>query len=591
MQARTPLRRTRRDLIRAAAATAAATALGMNQPRASAQPTQPATAPSTAPLDAITTADVAAADKLAGRDHVNDDDRKLMLDSLETYRKRLRKLRATPVDASVDPAVRFDPRLPGFVPPAGASKCIPSAGPEAEFDGNVEALAFASVRELAPLLKAGRVTSVQLTRMCLDRLRRFGPRLLCVVNLTEDRAMAAARKADAEIAAGAYRGPLHGIPYGAKDLLFARGAPTTYGVSVFKDQVPDFDATVIRRLESAGAVLLAKLSLGELAMGDVWYGGKTRTPWDARDGSSGSSAGSCAAVAAGLLPFAIGSETLGSIISPCVVNGTTGLRPTWGRISRAGALPLTWTMDKLGPIARDAEDCALVLSAIAGADELDPTAADVPFAWDPRNTPISSLRIGFDPAAFDWQSDRWKDESLRKIYQEAFDQVRGIAGEMKPVTLPPAERYNGLAGTIIAVESSSAFGDLLTSGRIRELVQQGEGSWPNTFRVGATVPAADYLRALRLRTMLMREMRDAMKDVDVMVTVPYAGPTLAFTNLTGHPSLITRCGMHNGRPRMIELVGNLYREDAICRVAMEYQRATDWRKHRPDVDALPESPP
>jgi Asp-tRNA(Asn)/Glu-tRNA(Gln) amidotransferase A subunit family amidase len=426
--------------------------------------------------------------------------------------------------------------------------------------------------------------------MYLDRLKKYGPRLFCVVNLTEELALKQAARADEELAAGKSRGTLHGIPYGAKDLLATKGIATTWGVSPYREQIFDYDATVIERLEAAGAVLVAKLSLGELAMGDVWFGGKTRTPWDPKEGSSGSSAGPAAATAAGLVGFSIGSVTLGSIISPCVVNGTTGLRPTWGRVSRFGAMPLTWTMDKLGPMCRGVEDCALVLHAIHGADPKDPTAADVPFAWDPK-LDVKSLRVGYDVAAFNFDdAKRWKDEDLKKIYREAFDAVRSIAGELHPIKLPPADRYSGLAGTVIAVESSSSFTELVTSGRVRELVQQGGDAWPNEFRVGSTVPAADYLRAMRLRTMLMHEMAEAMKDVDLYVTVPYAGPTLAFTNLTGHPSLITRCGLKDGRPKMIEFIGSLYREDAILRVGHEYERATKWTQHQPDVSMIPEVP-
>jgi Asp-tRNA(Asn)/Glu-tRNA(Gln) amidotransferase A subunit family amidase len=321
-------------------------------------------------------------------------------------------------------------------------------------------------------------------------------------------------------------------------------------------------------------------------MGDVWTGGKTRNPWKPSDGSSGSSAGPGAATAAGLVAFSVGSETLGSIVSPCVENAVTGLRPTWGRVSRFGAMPLTWTMDKLGPMCRCVEDCALVLSAIHGADAKDPTAADVPFVWDPK-LDLKSLRVGFDQATFDFESNAWRrDELLKQIYRDALEMIRSLVGELKPVKLPAQERYAGLERLIIAVESSSACTDLLTSGRVRELVQQEAGSWPNSFRAGATVPAADYLRMMRLRGLLMREMADAMKDLDLYVTVPFRGPTLAFTNLTGHSSLVTRCGTKDGRPKMIEFIGALYREDAILRLAHAYERATSWHHEWPvDVDA------
>lgn len=586
----------RRDVIKALTVAGIAGATGGSLPiAASAQlapTTQPNTMPSTSPStpDAITVADVAAADKLAARD-ASPEERQLMLGSLETYRKRYKRFRELDVDVRIEPAVHFDPRLPGTQIPGGPSACVLSDGPAIEPGGDVEALAFAGVADLARLIRARRVSSTQLTRMYLDRLKRFGPRLVCVVNLCEELALKQAARADAELAVGTYRGPLHGIPYGVKDLLATKGIPTTWGVSPFKDRVFDYDATVIQRLDSACAVLLAKLSLGELAMGDVWFGGKTRNPWKPADGSSGSSAGPGAATAAGLVGFSIGSETLGSIVSPCVENAVTGLRPTWGRVSRYGAMPLTWTLDKLGPMCRSVEDCALVLHAIHGADSFDPTAADVPFAWDPARD-LRSLKVGFDPAAFDEKSDAWKDESIKAVYREALRVIRSLAGELQPIALPSADKYSGVIGTIIACESASSFQDLVSSGRIRELVQQEAGSWPNTFRVGATVPAADYLRAMRLRALLMQEMAQALKGIDAYVTRPYAGPTLAFTNLTGHPSLVTRCGLRgDGRPVMVEFIGQLYREDAILQLGHAYERATNWTTYRPNLGALPESPP
>ena len=469
--------------------------------------------------------------------------------------------------------------------------CTLSDGSPPEHDGSIESLAFATVVQLSRLIQARKITSTQLTKMYLERLKRFGPRLLCVVTLCEELAIKQAARADEELAAGKYRGPLHGIPYGAKDLLATKGIPTTWGSPPYKEQVFDYDATVIRRLEDAGAVLLAKLSLGELAQGDVWFGGTTRNPWDPTKGSSGSSAGPGAATAAGLVGFSIGTETLGSILSPCVDNGVTGLRPTYGRVSRYGAMVLVWTMDKLGPMCRCVEDCALVLRAIHGADPNDPTAADVPFSWQP-NLDLKTLRVGFDATALDWNARTWRDESAKKTYQTALDTIRGLVGELKPVTLPPANRYGELPWSIIGAEASAAFTDLLTSGRVREMVQQQRGAWPNTFRAGSTIPATDYLCMMRLRTMLMREMADAMKEVDLYVTAPFVGPTIGFTNLTGHPSLVTRCGLRDdGRPRMIEFIGQLYREDLILALGHAYEQLTDWQRHQPDVEKLPEQPP
>jgi Asp-tRNA(Asn)/Glu-tRNA(Gln) amidotransferase A subunit family amidase len=434
-------------------------------------------------------------------------------------------------------------------------------------------LPFASLTHLATLLRTRKVTSTELTRLYLERLKRIGPTLNCVVNVTEERALREAAKADEEIAAGRYRGPLHGIPYGAKDLLAAKGAPTTWGVSPYKDRAFEYDATVVERLERAGAVLVAKLSLGELAMGDVWFGGMTRNPWKVSEGSGGSSAGPGAAVAAGLVGFAIGSETLGSIVSPCVNCGVTGLRPTYGRVSRFGAMPLCRSMDKLGPMARGVEDCALVLHAIHGADGRDATAVDAAFAWD-GSAPLPKLRVGVDRAAFDSLSSRRYDD-VRAIYEAALKRIRELAGaELIPVSLPPAKDYAGIASMTIAADAACNFTELVNSPAIDELVQQDGGSWPNVFRAGSMIPAADYLRAQQLRARLQHEMADAMSGVDLFVTPPFVGPQSAYTNLTGHPSLVTRCGFVGDRPRSIEFIGRLFREDQLLQFAHAFELAT-----------------
>jgi Asp-tRNA(Asn)/Glu-tRNA(Gln) amidotransferase A subunit family amidase len=531
--------------------------------------------------DAISPADVAAADKIAGRDYYNDAERKMTAENLAGTRDRLKALRARPIDPNIEPAVHFDPRVAGMKIPSGESSFSLSDTPTPEFNGDIKSLAFASIADLSRLIHAKKITSLDLTKMYLERLKEIGPKLNCVVTLIEDLALEQAHRADEELAAGKDRGPLHGIPWGAKDLLATKGIPTTWGAKPYIDQVFEEDATVVRKLHDVGAVLLAKLSLGELCMGDVWFNGLTRCPWDPKSGSSGSSAGPCAAVAAGLVGFSIGSETLGSIVSPCMVNGTTGLRPTYGRVSRYGAMPLARTMDKLGPIARGVEDCAMILSAIHGADENDLTAADVPFKWDSK-VDLKSLRVGIDATGFDL--GEIKSEESKKLYGDALDRLKSLVGELVPVKLPPAKDFSGIAGMVIAVESASSFTELVASGRVRELKQQGEGSWPNTFRTGAMTPAADYLRAMRVRTLLQREMAKAMKDVDLYVTIPYAGPTIAFTNLTGHPSVITRAGMMKGRPKMIEFIGKLYREDAVLRVALEFERETKLQHIWPNME-------
>jgi Asp-tRNA(Asn)/Glu-tRNA(Gln) amidotransferase A subunit family amidase len=531
------------------------------------------TAPSTtqAVTESITADDIAIVEKALGRAS-SDSERGMMIEGVSANRDKLVGLRARHISPDVEPAVHFNPRLHDTKLPDGPSSCAISDGPLPAYDGKIESLAFATVVDLSRLIHAGKITSVQLTEMYLRRLKSIGAKLNCVVTLMEEPALAQARKADKELALGRDRGPLHGIPWGAKDMFATRGVPTTWGAAPYREQVFDADATVVARLETAGAVLLAKLSLGELAMGDVWFNGRTNNPWNLKEGSGGSSAGPCAATAAGLVGFALGSETFGSIISPCMANGTTGLRPTYGRVSRHGAMPLARTMDKIGPITRGVEDAALVLHAIHGADPNDPTAANVPMRWEP-SADVKSLRVGIDEAAFDFDAAHWKDDAHKQLYRDALERIRGLVGELKPVRLPFVDPYKGIAGLFIACESASSFSELVSSGRVRELRQQDEGSWPNTFRAGSLIPAADYLRAQQVRTLLQREMADAMRDVDLYVSVPYVGPTIAYTNLTGHPSLVTRCGPKAGRPKLIEFIGALYREDAILRLGHAFEQA------------------
>jgi Asp-tRNA(Asn)/Glu-tRNA(Gln) amidotransferase A subunit family amidase len=494
-------------------------------------------------------------------------------------RTNLQAVRKAPVTETTEPAALFSARLPTTLVPSGKSGARVSAGPLPAYSGGVERLAFATVAELSRLLRARKVTSVQLTRMYLERLKQHGPRLNCLVTVTEEPALRQAEQADRELAAGKVRGPLHGIPWGAKDILATRGIRTTWGAYPFAEQVFDYDATVVERLEAAGAVLVAKLSTGELALGDLWFGGRTLNPWNTERGSSGSSAGPGSAVAAGLVGFAIGSETLGSIVSPSVENGVTGLRPTFGRVSRFGAMTLAWSMDKLGPMCRGVEDCALVLAAIQGPDGRDGTVEDVPFRWDPA-LPLKTVRVGYDRAAFEAR----RDPERQKVYAEVLTGLRRLGIEPVPVTLP-AQRpeYGPLAGITIDVESAASFSTLTESGRLNQLARQSDGSWPNTFRVGSTIPAVDYLQALRVRRLLQREMEAALKDVDVYVTVPFAGPNLVYTNLTGHPTMITRCGFANGLPVSVEFVGNLFREAELLRVAFAYEQATEWHRRHPDV--------
>lgn len=570
----------RRALVKTMLAAGAASAAG-----AAAAPNPPAAD------EAITPADLVAADKVAGRTFPYPDaDRTLMLKTMTRTRQSLRALRAAEElqDGQAEPATHFDPRLTNTLIPTGKSSLTLSRGALPRFDaGDLESLAFASVADLSRLLKARKITARALTEMYLARLEKFGPRLLCVVNVTRERAREAADRADKEIASGKHRGPLHGVPYGLKDLFATRGYPTTWGAKPFANQQFDYDAAVVQRLDAAGAVLVAKLSMGELAMGDVWFGGTTRNPWDSARGSSGSSAGPGSAVAAGLVGFALGTETLGSIVSPCVANGVTGLRPTYGRVPRTGAMALSWTMDKIGPMCRGVEDCALVFAAINGADGVDASApAGIPFRWSPASK-LQDLRIGIDTNAFK------PTNRNAPIYAAALETLKRLGIEGKPAQLPVAtDALRALTGTIINVEGAASFATLRTSGGLAELAQQADWNWPNAFRVGATIPAADYLHALRLRKQLGRAVADALEGIDVLVTVPFAGFNLAATNLSGHPSLVTRCGKReDGLPVSLEFIGNLYREDAVLRVAHAFEQATRWHNEWPNTNKLPETPP
>ncbi len=478
------------------------------------------------------------------------------------------ELRKVNVGYDVPPALTFVP-APGLrlAHEAGRNRARPSRSPALQRPDTDEALAFLPVAEQSALIRSRRLSSTELTKLYLGRLKRFDPLLKCVVTLTEDLALKQAARADAEIAAGKYRGPLHGIPWGAKDLIAYPGYPTTWGAPQFKGRILDAKATVAARLEEAGAVLVAKLTLGALAMGDEWFGGKTRSPWDPRRGSSGSSAGSAATAAAGLVGFALGSETLGSIISPCRACGASGLRPTFGRVSRHGCMSLSWSMDKIGPIARSIEDCALVFDAIHGHDGLDPTAVDQPFDWPPQVN-LGTLKIGYVE-----ESQQPSDQ------REELKVLRALGFELVPIELPkdyPLDAITLMLGT----EAAAVFDEFT-----RNHVSEGLNRWPETFRQGQFVPAVEYLRAARVRTLLMRSMARLMETVDLYVG---SRPDLVITNLTGHPAVVFPGSLHdiNGRPgpRSITLTGRLYGESTLLAVAHAYQQATGHHLQRPPLE-------
>lgn len=540
----------------------------------------------------ITVETIASAEEVAGI-HFDAAERELMLDGLKQQEDRLEALHKIPLDNSVSPAIVFDPVPAGKKIPVGGSKrMVRGKVPSYTVTRNLEDLAFLPVTALSELLRTKRVSSLDLTQMYLARLKRYDPVLHCVITLTEDRALDQARAADAEIRRGKYRGPLHGIPWGAKDLLAVRGYKTTWGAGPYKEQVIDTDATVVQRLDAAGAVLVAKLSLGELAQGDVWFGAMTRNPWKVSQGSSGSSAGPASATSAGLVGFAIGSETLGSISSPSTRCGTTGLRPTFGRVPRTGAMALSWTMDKLGPICRSVEDCALVLDAIHGPDGHDNSVRPATYNWDASVSP-RKLRVGYIKSAFDLPETDPADPKrnlhpTRKFDDAALGVFKTLGVNLIPVDLPDVP-YDAMR-IILTAEAAAAFDDLTRSGRDKLMVQQGKFDWPNTFRTSRFIPAVDYVNANRLRSIAIQKWDDLMNSVDVIVTPTGAAnlSQLVATNLTGHPALILPNGFRDdGTPVSITFLGGLFQEANLLAVGRAYQDATGFHLKHPVVPLTP----
>ncbi|MEX2141095.1 MAG: amidase [Pirellulales bacterium] len=502
---------------------------------------------------------------------LSEDDRKAVAEAVKRDQQKLAAIRNVNVDYNVPPALVFyaaPPQTSGADVRRDAVRPLESAA--AERPQSDEDLAFLPITELAALLRSRKVSSTELTKLYLARLDRFNELLNCVVTPTEDLALRQADRADREIAAGHYRGPLHGIPWGAKDLIAVPGYKTTWGAEVFKEQTLEAMATVARRLEDAGAVLVAKLTLGALAMGDEWFGGMTRNPWKPEEGSSGSSAGSASAVAAGLMGFALGSETLGSIVSPCRRCSVTGLRPTFGRVSRHGCMSLAWSMDKIGPIARSVEDCALIFGAIHGYDGHDPTAVDRPFAW-PQRREISSFRVGYI-------------EGKRPLNErQEIKLLCELGVKLVPIKLPDKHPIGEL--TIILDTEAAAVFDTLT----RQGVREGIGLWATTFRRGQFIPAIEYLRANRVRTLLMREMDEVMGNIDAYV----GGDDLTLTNLTGHPTVVvpdgTRRGTDTEQPGTVTFTGKLFGESELLALAHAYQQRSGAHLRRPPLEKLLEA--
>lgn len=567
----------RRRFIASAGALAAASAL----PSAAALPAPldahrlGAGAPPAGPHPDLTVDDLAAAERVQGLDF-SDADRALMLEDVQERLEAFAEIRDAEPPNGVPPALVLDLGMSGRQRPApgpGASVPVPRVSrPASDRD-----LAFASIPELGSLLRSGQVTAVELAELSLARLAQFDPTLQAVVTLTTERALATARARDAELAAGVDRGPLHGIPYGAKDLLAARGAPTTWGAEPYREQTIEADAVVVQRLEEAGAVLVAKLTLGALAWGDVWFGGTTKNPWNPDQGASGSSAGPGAAVAAGLVPFAIGSETLGSIVSPSTRNGVTGLRPTTHRVPTDGAMALSWSMDKLGPMTRSAVDAALVFDAIRGPV----VGEDAAFPFRP-DSPLSGLRVGtIVPTSGDDPGELADRETMSVLSRLGIDPIA--------VALPDDLPISAL-GIILEAEAGAAFDGLTRSRGTDRLVRQERNAWPNVFRHARHIPAVEYINANRIRTQLMRAMTQLMASLDVLVTPSFGNAGLLITNLTGHPAvaipnaLFPVDGFPDRRqPHSITFVAPLWGEHHALRLAHAVQVATDTHRQRPPV--------
>jgi Asp-tRNAAsn/Glu-tRNAGln amidotransferase A subunit and related amidases len=562
---------------------------------------------------------------------ISDEYKEMMLENLNGRAKGFDEVYQLHLPNSVEPSLLF---LPDTSRARLETQRVPmrmSAAPAIVAFKRADELAFATVRELAELVRARKISSTALTEMCLERLKRYNAKLKFVVTLTEDRARARAKEADREIASGKYRGPLHGLPWGAKDLLAVKGYPTTWGAGGFEKQVLEEDATVVKRLDEAGAVLVAKLTLGALAMGDHWFGGITRNPWNTRQGSSGSSAGPASATAAGCVAFSIGSETLGSISSPSTRCGCTGLRPTFGFVPRTGAMALSWSMDKLGPICRSAEDCALVLDAIHGPDGKDRTVApNAAFNWnaslDWRRLRVGYLKQDFESAPQAQQQEtaekpattpeelakrekaqkRREASHARAAYDRKFDdaaleELRSMGVNLIPVEMPKFP-YDAMV-MMLESEAAAAFDELTRSGRDKLLTEQGPDDWPNSFRSARFFPAVEYIQASRARRLAMDAVGKVFSEFDAIVA-PTFSQQLVITNLTGHPALILPNGFRGpdaplpaspadgaeendggpGTPVSLTFLGNLYGEAKLLALARAYQEATGFHKHYPKLD-------
>jgi Asp-tRNA(Asn)/Glu-tRNA(Gln) amidotransferase A subunit family amidase len=547
-------------------------------------------------MSEITAATIAAAESLAGVAYT-EAERALMLDNIAAQIDLARQRRAVALPETMAPATRFDPRLPGFtLPPPRPFRIPEEAAPD--LPASEADIAYAPISTLARWIRDRRISPTRLTRLYLDRIARIAPRLECFATVTAELALRQARRADRLLAEGTWLGPLHGIPWGCKDIIDTASITTGWGAEPWRNRVPAEDATVVARLAAAGAVLLGKLTVGALAYGDIWYGGRTRNPWNTEEGSSGSSAGSGAATAAGLVGFSLGTETLGSIVAPALRCGATGLRPTFGRVPRTGAMPLCWTLDKIGPICRSVDDTALVLHALNGADPRDPCQIPAPFGYDAA-APLAGLRLGYYEADF-------AGEGAIPLDRAALEAARGLGVRLVPLQRPELP-YGVLMSTLVA-EAAASFEALTLSDRDDELTWQEQGAWPNTFRKARFLTAVDHVQLDRLRRRVMQDMDAAFREVDAMIGPPLAGPMLIITNFTGHPCLVLRSGftqsptrsplslararLEQGEatggpahtvPHAVCLWGRLFDEGTILRLGRALEAALGVRDRRPPV--------
>lgn len=523
----------------------------------------------------ISRSDIRHAQKIFGIEFTSDQI-KTMQDYLNRNREGFDSMRADPIGYEVVPAMLFDPFPRSFeMPKEGKVSFV--LNEDVSLPEDLNELAYFTIADLSVLIRTKQITSVELTQFFLDRIKKYDDQLKAVITVLEDRALTQARKMDEELAAGNYRGLLHGIPYGTKDLMAVGGYKTTWGSEPYKDQVLDHTATVIKQLDESGAVLIAKLVSGALARGDVWFGGKTKNPWDLEQGASGSSAGSGSATSAGLVPFALGTETLGSITSPSTRNGVTGLRPTYGSVSRAGVMSLSWSMDKIGPMCRTVQDCAIVYEAIRGKDPLDPMSIAAPFDYDDQQDP-KRLRIGYFKELFDEDTTSTGDNNRIML-----NHIQNLGFELIEVNMPDnlsRKAYD----IILRAEAGAFFDQLVLTGKDRTMVQQESFSRANSLRQSRFIPAVEYLQANRHRRLLIEDFHKVISQFDVILTPTFGGSQLVVTNLTGHPVLAIPSGFDKeNHPTSISILGNLFEEGKVLKVGKAIQDEFDHHlKHPPE---------